>query len=156
MPLILANVSFGIYALMPHGWAFMAAIVILEITLVSRLLAGAWWKKELVWPLALANAVSGGIGFAVSLLLNGGWWLVLWIPWVSPHEVNLEKHLMMISTYYACAFLVSVVTEGIVEHLMLRRRFEKKRIWLACVASNVASYAIGSVFLYSWSFGVWG
>lgn len=152
---ILANVSFGIYALMPLGWAFMVAIVLLEILMISRLLGGVWWKKCFAWPVIVANAVSGAIGFAVSLLMNGGWWLVVWMPWISPNEVDLTKQFTVISVYYAGAFLISVATEGLVEQLMLRRRAEKKKVWLGCVSSNVVSYVLGGTVLYSWSFGLW-
>ncbi|MFZ5495917.1 MAG: hypothetical protein ACOZE5_11360 [Verrucomicrobiota bacterium] len=152
---ILANVSFGIYAFMPLGWVFMAAIVLLEISLISRLLGGVWWKKEFMWPVIVANAVSGVIGFAVSLFMNGGWWLVVWMPWVSPNEVDLAKQFTVISIYYAGAFLISVVAESVIEQLMLRGRAGKKKVWLACAFSNIASYVLGGAVLYSWSFGLW-
>jgi hypothetical protein len=152
---ILANVSFGIFVLMPLGWAFMTAIVLLEISMISRLLGSSWWKKDFIWPVIVANAVSGAIGFAVTLFVNGGWWLVVWMPLVSSKEVDLAKQFIVISIYYVVAFLISVAIEGVVEQLMLRRRAEKKRLWRACVYSNIVSYVLGGAVLYSWSFGLW-
>jgi len=152
---LIGNVSFGIYALMPHGWAFMVAIILLEIAVTSRVLTGVWWKKEMAWPVTAANVASGALGFGASLFLNGGWWLVVWMPWVSPHEVNLETQITVISLYYLGAFVVSVATEAFVEHLMLRRAFGGRKVWLACVSGNAASYLLGGLLLYSWSFGLW-
>jgi hypothetical protein len=140
---------------MPHGWAFMAAIIVLEITLVSRLLTDGWWAPKAIWPVIVANAISGAIGFALSLWMNGGWWLVIWMPWVSSNEVDFAEHLGFISIYYVCAFVISVLVELVVERTMLRKQFEPKKVWLACTWSNLASYAFGGAFLYSWSFGLW-
>lgn len=80
---------------MPFGWAFMAAIVLLEISLISRLLGGAWWKKEYMWPVIVANAVSGAIGFAVSLFMTGslvGWkTAALFISTSTPASQRIQR-----------------------------------------------------------------
>ena len=152
---ILANVSFGIYALMPLGWAFMIATILLEIVLFSRLASGIWWNDRVVVPVIVANVVSGAAGFGLSLLLNGGWWLVVWMPWVSSNEIDFSRHLAAISVYYAGAFMLSVLIEGLLEQVLLMARFDKKATWRACFLSNLASYVIGSVAMYSWSFGLW-
>lgn len=149
----MANVSFGIFVFMPHGWAFMVAIVLIEISLISRMMAGKWWDWDFMWLVSLANAISGAIGFVASMVINGGWWLVVWMPWVSSNEVKLEEHLTKFGIYYACAFIVSVATEGLVEHFMLKR-YAKKKVWFACLTSNVASYALGGALMYSLSFGL--
>ena len=154
MQSIIANVSFGIYAVMPHGWAFMVATVALEIALLSRLLGGTWWNKKLIVPTLVANALSGATGFATSLKLNGGWWLVLWMPWVSSNEVDLKTQLSAISIYYAVAFIVTVFIEGATMYFWLRRRFGTSKALQATFLSNVCSYVLGSLAMYSWSFGL--
>jgi hypothetical protein len=152
---VLANVSFGIYVLMPLGWVFMAAIIGIEIVVLSRFLGGVWWHKKAAVAAVVANLVSGAVGLGLSLFLNGGWWLVVWMPWVSSHEVDFSRHFAALSVYYAAAFVLSVGIEGVVEQRMLRSQFEKGKIWKACIFSNAVSYIIGGVGMYSWSFGLW-
>lgn len=152
---IFANVSFGIYAFMPLGWAFMVTIIAIETVILSFVLDRAWWNGEIAKVVFLANSLSGIVGFGISFLLNGGWWLVIWMPWVSGHEVDLYYHLLPISIYYIVAFGLSVIIEGATELFFLRHSFQKKNIWRACRLSNVISYFIGGLAMYSWSFGLW-
>lgn len=126
MPPVLANVSFGIYAFTPVGWAFMAVIIALEVFIVSRSLSGDWLHEKTAIAVVIANAISGIVGFGLSLFLNGGWWLVVWMPWVSSNEVNISRHWSAISSYYIVAFVLSVAIEGVVEQLMLQSRFERR------------------------------
>lgn len=151
---IIADVSFGIFALMPLGWAFMAAIILIEIIMMSRRLTGHWWEKRIAVAATVANLVSGAVGFGLSLLLNGGWWLVVWIPWVSRNEVAVPRQLAALTIYYVVAFVLSVIIEGPIEQLILMRRFGTRAIWKNCFWANVASYLFGSLAMYSWSFGI--
>jgi hypothetical protein len=152
MTLLFANVSFGIFALMPLGWAFMALIIALESVVSSRTLASSWWRRKPAGAVLAANTVSGTVGFFASLKLNGGWWLVVWMPWVSGHEVDLPRHLLALSIYYVVAFVLSVAIEGFVMWLLLRKDHPARDIWRTCFLSNVWSYALGSIAMYSWSF----
>jgi hypothetical protein len=151
---IIADVSFGIFAFMPLGWAFMAAIILIEIVVMSRSMTGQWWEKRIAIAATVANLVSGAIGICLSLLLNGGWWLVVWIPWVSRHEVAVPRQFAILTIYYVVAFVLSVIIEGPIEQLILKRRFGTRGIWKNCFRANVASYLFGSLAMYSWSFGI--
>ncbi|HLP07394.1 MAG TPA: hypothetical protein VK178_04450 [Opitutaceae bacterium] len=154
MTLFLANVSFGVLAFTPYGWAFMAAIILLEWVVLSRVTAGRWWSKGAGWAALLANAISGLLGFGISLWLNGGWWLVVWMPWVSRNEVDWSnsptRHLLIL--YYAVAFVLSVI-EVAVERFILAEHASARRVWGGCLLGNVLSYLLGSLALYSDGFG---
>ncbi|MEL6400874.1 MAG: hypothetical protein AAFO87_02975 [Cyanobacteria bacterium J06607_6] len=152
---MLANVSFGILAFTPAGWAFMVAIIVLEILIISRRLSRVWWHRKSAMVVVTANVISGVIGIALSLLLNGGWWLVVWMPWVSSQEVQLPRHLLAISVFYVVAFVLSIAIEGAVGQLMLKSQFAKPQIWRAFLTANMASYLVGSIALYSYSFALW-
>jgi len=81
--MIILNVSFGIYAFLPQGWIFMIAIILIECLILSNLLAKNWVDLAVFTTVTIANVCSGIVGFAGSMALNGGWWLVVWFPWVS-------------------------------------------------------------------------
>jgi hypothetical protein len=152
---ILANVSFGIFAFTPPGWAFMAVIIVLEVLVVSHYLSGVWWQRKSAIATVTANLISGAIGIVLSLLLNGGWWLVVWMPWVSSKEVEFPRQAIELSIFYVAAFVLSVVIEGGIGQLMLKSKFDKKQIWRAFLTANVASYILGSFALYAYSFVLW-
>ena len=71
MPLL--NVSFGIFAFGPFGWLFMAAVIVLEIFLMARILLKANWNRKVGYAVLLANVVSGAVGIMLSMAINGGW-----------------------------------------------------------------------------------
>lgn len=148
------NVSFGIFAFMPQGWLFMAAVVVLECWLMSKYLAKCNFDTSVCASVCFANAVSGIIGLVLSMILNGGWWLVVWMPWISNHELNFHygRAVLFFAVYYLIAFLLSIVIEGLINCLCLSKHFMVKQVVVATIKANLWSYLLGSVVLYVISF----
>lgn len=151
----LLNISFGIYAFMPQGWLFMAFIILLECLIIARMLTPKWTGKRIYIWTTLANAISGVAGIVISMILNGGWYLVVWFPWVSSNEVDISHgldHLQPLIIYYFAAFLLTLIIEVNLNVLFLHRLHTVKKIVLATFFANTFSYAAGSLVLYSYSF----
>ena len=151
---MLLNVSFGIYAFLPQGWLFMAFVISLECLIMTRILLPKWFDKRIYGLTTLTNFISGLIGIIISMILNGGWYLVVWFPWVSSHEIDLTKKeaLQGLIIFYAVAFILTLIIETITNILFLRKRYQTNQIIKATVISNIISYAIGTIVLYSYSF----
>lgn len=148
---MLLNVSFGIYALLPQGWLFMMFVILCEAVLMSRFLAHSNKNTRIYLSALFSNAVSGLFGIISSLKLNGGWWLVVWFPWVSGHEVNVrdKSELVDFLTYYLLALFLSVLIELAVNCAMLCRRYALSEIFKATLKVNIVTYSIGAVlFLF--------
>ena len=75
---LLLNVSFGILIFMPQGWLFMILIMLLESFISSELLCKRKFDGRITATVFFANFVSGLFGIIITLILNGGWWLVVW------------------------------------------------------------------------------
>jgi hypothetical protein len=150
----LLNVSFGIYAFLPLGWMFMAFIILLECWMNSELLLDELFNKKIWVSTTITNIISGLIGIGLSMILNGGWWLVVWMPWVSKNEIDLSnpKELMAISIYYGIAFILTVLIEFNLNFLFLKSVYTKKKILRTTILSNVMSYIFGSFIMYIYSF----
>ena len=151
---MLLNVSFGIYAFLPQGWLFMAFVISLECLIMTRILLPKWFDKRIYGLTTLTNFISGLIGIIISMILNGGWYLVVWFPWVSSHEIDLTKKeaLQGLIIFYAVAFILTLIIETITNILFLRKRYQTNQIIKATVISNIISYAIWTIVLYSYSF----
>lgn len=150
------DVSFGIFAFLPQGWIFMAFVIFCECYLISKLLAAKWINKRIYWVVASSNIASGLLGIITSMILNGGWYLVVWFPWVSYHEIDIhnKEALSALIIFYLIAFAISVIMETIINLLFLKRHFLiKKIIWITSIA-NIVTYLIGTLILYSYSFGL--
>ena len=83
------------------------------------------------------------------MILNGGWWLVVWFPWVSSNEVNGFKGL---AVFYAIAFIFTLLIEGTVNCLMLKKDYSKPQIIKTTIIVNTISYTLGTLAMYSYSF----
>ena len=143
------NVSFGIYAFLPMGWLFMAFVILGEGFLMSRYLIKKKFNKRIYLTAALSNIVSGAVGIITTLALNGGWWLVVWFPWVSKHEVDVRdpQSLRTLVLFYAAALILSVLIELLVNHLMLQKRYPFKKTLHATLIANAFSYVLGAVLI---------
>ena len=143
------NVSFGIYAFLPMGWLFMAFVMLGEGFLMSWRLIRKKFNKRIYLTAALSNIISGAVGIITTLELNGGWWLVVWFPWVSKHEVDIHdpQSLRTLVLFYAAALILSVLIELLVNHLMLRKRYPFKKTLHATLIANAFSYILGAVLI---------
>jgi len=153
--MILVNVSFGIYAFFPQGWIFMAFIILIESIIVSRQLTQNWRDLSIYGRVTISNVVSGIVGILASLKLNGGWWLVVWFPWVSDNEVRLDNknQIYGLLILYGLAFLLTLLIELPLNRFLLKKYPARLTIKTSLIA-NLVSYAIGTVVLYSYSFGL--
>lgn len=148
----LLNVSFGVYAFLPHGWIFMLFVICIECLLLSKFLNGKWTNKRIYATVILSNIISGIIGMAISLMLNGGWWLIVWFPWVSSYEVAGTEAFLALLVYYLCAYVITILLETLFNWLLLRKEYPSKKIFTSTLSVNTISYIIGSIVLYSYSF----
>ena len=148
--MILLDVSFGIFVLMPEGWIFMICVILTECVVMTRLLLPKWFDKKIYWATTLSNLISGITGIILSLILNGGWYLVVWFPWVGTNEINLSKKgdLLALSIFYIITFILSLIIESMTNILFLRKQYPVKKILISTFITNLVSYAIFSFALY--------
>lgn len=146
---MLLNVSFGIFAFLPMGWLFMAFIIVGEAFLMSKYLIQRKFNKRIWGSAAISNIVSGVIGIIITMILNGGWWLVVWFPWVSSHEVNIHNpiHLLGLIIYYFAAMILSVLIELLANHLILKKEYPFKKTLNATLIANAFSYFVGALLI---------
>ena len=151
---LLLKVSFGILILMPQGWIIMILIMLLESFISSELLCKRILNGRITAIVFLANTISGLFGLIITLILNGGWWLVVWFPWVSSHEVDFSIPNVFTSfiIYYIVAFVLSVVIELLINYSMLGKIYPAKKIFRTTLLANLASYFLGSIIIYSLGF----
>lgn len=148
----LLNVSFGIYAFLPQGWIFMIAIILIECLGLSYFLTKKLYDIKAYKTAILSNLISGVFGIVVSIILNGGWWLVVWFPWVSNHEVNGTEVLKWFAIFYIIAFVFTIFIEELINYLMLKKDYKKSKLIKTTFIVNIISYVIGSIAMYSYSF----
>ena len=149
--MIVLDVSFGIFALMPLGWLFMVFVILMECIILTKYLRNQWFNKRIYGVGTLTNLISGIIGIAASIKINRGWWLVVWFPWVGKYDIA-PKSMKELIIFYVYAFIWTIIIELLTNWLFLRKYYKNKQILLATIIANIASYAVGTLVLYSFSF----
>ena len=132
----------------------MVLIILLEAWLMSRWLCQKRFDRRITGTVFLSNCVSGLTGIITTMILNGGWILVVWFPWVSTHEIDITSpdNLIEFGIIYLIAFVLSVLIEALINWLMLRKHYSTRQILKSTLLANVVSYLLGSLILYSFSF----
>jgi sterol desaturase/sphingolipid hydroxylase (fatty acid hydroxylase superfamily) len=150
--MIVLNVSFGIYAFLPQGWIFIIAIILIECLGLSYFLTKKIKNKKIYNTVIISNIISGIVGIIGSMILNGGWWLVVWLPWVSSNEVSGKNGFKTFIIFYLIAFLLTIIIEGIVNYLMLKKEYPSLQLLKMNLLVNSISYLLGSLAMYTYSF----
>lgn len=127
----------------------MAFVILCEAFILSKYLIHKRYDKKIYLTELLSNMVSGIAGIITTLYLNGGWWLVMWFPWVTSHEVNVQEHkeVLWLIIYYVVAFILSLLIEWGINHLCLRKQYESQAIFRGTLRANIVTYAIGAILL---------
>jgi len=100
--MILLDVIFGIFAFLPQGWLFMAFVILIVCVIMTKILKKNWFDKRIYGIAALTNVISGIVGIVISMILNGGWYLVVWFPRVSSNEINLSNRESLKAHNFLC------------------------------------------------------
>jgi sterol desaturase/sphingolipid hydroxylase (fatty acid hydroxylase superfamily) len=150
--MIVLNVSFGIYAFLTQGWILMIAIILIECLGLSYFLTKKIKNKKIYNTVIISNIISGIVGIIGSMILNGSWWLVVWLPWVSSNEVSSKNGFKTFVIFYLIAFLLTIIIEGIVNYLMLKKEYPSFQILKMTLLVNSISYLLGSLAMYTYSF----
>lgn len=132
----------------------MAFVIMIECLSISKFLSNRWKNWKLYRTVTLSNLISGVVGIIGSMILNGGWWLVVWFPWVSDHEIDVDnnENLKELIIFYLVAFILSVIIETVINCLLLKNHYSMRKIISSTLIVNIISYVVGTIVLYSYSF----
>ena len=95
---------------------------------LSKLLSNTWKNGKVYSTVIISNLISGIIGIVGSMILNGGWWLVVWFPWVSNHEVRGDRAFQQLIIFYLIAFVLTILIEVAINIFRLKSEYSQKRI----------------------------
>lgn len=154
--MLLYTASFGKYASHPLGWFVILLVIIAEGIIMSQFLENKKFEPRIMFPCCVSNIVSAIAGAMLSKVVNNGWMLVIWFPWVSSVDIdiNISGSFLTFITTLVGAFIVTVIIEVILNRMMIKsRRF--KRVMSATVLANVISYVVACFFLYVYSFNLY-
>ncbi len=82
--------------------------------------------------------------------------MVVWFPWVGSNEIDLldKENIYGLIVFYLLAFILTIIIETFTNWMFFRKLYTAKLILISTLIANIVSYAIGTIVLYSYSFGL--
>ncbi|MEM1324123.1 MAG: hypothetical protein AAGG75_27945 [Bacteroidota bacterium] len=142
--------GFGLLTFLPQSWLYMIGLILLECIGLSYLLDKRWFDLDAAISAALANIVSALVGAIVSMLLTGGFVLVIWFPWTLYDHILGEGMGMAMAIITILAFLLTLSLETWINYSRLGKVFSKKEILRSTLIINLISYFVGACLLLSY------
>lgn len=89
----------------------MIFVMLLESFILSKRLCHKRYNFSIYSAIFISNIISGVIGIITTMILNEGWLLVVWSPWVSSHEIDISnpKNVLWLAIFYLIAFVATLI-----------------------------------------------
>lgn len=99
----------------------MAFVILIACLILTKLFNQVWFNKKIYGVSALTNVISGIVGMAISMILNSGWYFVVWFPWVNSNEITLSNKESPngLTIFYLGAFMLTVIAETLTNWLII-------------------------------------
>lgn len=139
MPEDIFRVSFRQYFWTPLPFLFLLIIALFEGCIASRILQREVFNKHIIITFLISNITGYFIEYFLSVFLNGGYTLLVWMPWV---KIIGHKDLFVYAISFPLIFIVTLLVEGLMNWLLLRRSYTLTKISIATFWTNFISLII--------------
>lgn len=139
MPEDIFRVSFRQYFWTPLPFIFLLLIALLEGCIASQLLKREVFNKHIIITFLISNITGYFVEYFLSVLLNGGFTLLVWVPWV---KIIGTKDLFVYAISFPIIFIVTLLVEGLMNWLLLTETYSLSKIFKATFLTNFISLII--------------
>lgn len=133
------RVTFSHYFWTSIPFIVLLIIALMEGCIASWLLKNKTFNRQIIIVIIISNAIGYFSEYFLSVLINGGHILLVWIPWVKIiGTIDLIDYILSFPFIY----LVTVLVEGSVNWLLLKHNFANKKILKTTIQINLVSFLI--------------
>jgi NhaP-type Na+/H+ or K+/H+ antiporter len=133
------RVTFKNYFWTPFPFIFLLMTAIFEGCIASRLLKKVTFNYLIVGVIMISNIVGYFVEYFISVALNGGHIMLIWIPWV---KIIGKQDLFNYVISFPLILMATLLFEGSINWLLLKRRFTWKQIIKMTALINIVSTII--------------
>lgn len=130
------RISFREYFWTPLPFLFLLITALLEGCIASRLLKRENFNKYLITALLISNITGYFIEYFLSVFINGGNIMLVWIPWV---KIIGSKDLFNYLISFPLIFIVTLLVEGAMNWLLLSSSYPLSTIFKVTLRTNFVS-----------------
>lgn len=135
-------INFGHLFWTPYAFMAMATVAFAEAIIFCKLLAVSRHSKifrNMLVAMIIANIASFFTEYYLSVFLNGGYRILVWIPWVK--VLQAEERSIYFSSF-AVIFAATVLIEFVIVAIVLHSRYAILKLLKAIAFTNLISTAL--------------
>jgi len=118
-------INFNQYFWTPYPFIILSLIVLIKGFVASRIIQKSIFVKQIVLTILISSVTSYVLEYLFSLVLNDGFNLLVWIPWVKVIErIVFFDYLISFPLIFIGTFLI----ESLVNWILLRKKYNWKVI----------------------------
>ena len=133
------RIDFVNYYWTPYPFIILFIIGLIEGIIASKLLSGKSFNRRILLTILLANVIGYFGESGLSIILNGGYRMFVWIPWV---KLLNNKDLLNYLLSFPIIFTFTILFEFPISWIFLRKEYHWKKILLSIVRINIISWII--------------
>ncbi|MDN3655474.1 hypothetical protein QWZ08_07550 [Ferruginibacter paludis] len=133
------RVTFKDYFWTPYPFIFLLMTAIFKGCIASRILKKVTFDSRIVGVIIISSIIGYFIEYFISVALNGGHIMLVWIPWV---KIIGTQDLFNYLVSFPLILLATLIIEGSINLLLLKRRSTWKQIVKITTLVNIAAVII--------------
>ncbi|CAN5493623.1 hypothetical protein BH11BAC5_BH11BAC5_55050 [soil metagenome] len=133
------RITFRDYFWTAYPFIFLLITAILEGCIASRLLKKVTFDIRIAGALIIANIISYFSEYFISIALNGGHVLLVWIPWV---KIIGTEDLFNYLISFPLILILTLLFEGLINWILLKRSFTWRQIVKTTAVVNIVTTII--------------
>ncbi len=133
------RISFREYFWTPLPFLFLLIIAFFEGCIASRLLKREKFNKYIITAFLISNITGYFIEYFLSIFVNGGNIMLVWIPWV---KIIGPQDLFNYLISFPLIFIMTLLIEGSMNWLLLSSSYPLPTIFKVTLRANFVSLLI--------------
>ena len=133
------RIVFTQYFWTPIPFAVLIIVGVVEGVIAGRLLKMKTYNKRIALTVLLANIISYFIEYLISVLLNGGHIMLVWVPWV---KIIGGHDLLDYVISFPFIFIITLIIETFIYGVLLNKYFSWKVIFRTTFMTNLVTFII--------------
>lgn len=133
------RITFREYFWTPLPFLFLLIVALIEGCIASKFLKKGAFIRRVIIAVFISNITGYFLEYFLSVILNAGHIMLVWIPWV---KIIGTKDLLNYMLSFPLIFIVTLLVESSINWLLLKRYFASSKILKTTLWTNLISLLI--------------
>jgi len=135
----ICRINFNEYFWTPYSFIILIIIGVFEGAIASKIIKDKLFNTRIILAILISNIIGYFAQYYFSILLNGGYHLFVWIPWI---KIIREYDLFDYIISFPLILTVTILIESFCNWIILRKFYKGRLILKTTFWINIMSWII--------------